>query len=77
MLIYFIILINFKISLLIPICKEGENNCINCNPATKLCYKCISNFFTPNSKGGCDLSPKCQKGHNNCIECEENICEKC
>ena len=76
MLIYFIILVNFKISLLFPICKEDENNCIKCNPTTKLCYS-ISDFFTQNSKGGCDLFPKCQNGNNNCIECQGNICKKC
>ena len=81
MLFYFIILIFIKFSLLIPLCQENENNCIKCNPITKLCHKCISDIYAPNSLGGCTLTPKCQKGQKNCIECEENsqhnICKTC
>ena len=79
MLFHFIILIFIKSALLIPKCQERENNCIKCNPISNICHKCISEFFIPNSKGGCDLSPKCKKGYNSCIECEENsnICKIC
>ena len=83
MLIYLFILIIIKLSIFISSCIEGENNCLKCNPITNLCYKCATDFYIPNDKGGCNISSKCKVGFNNCLQCQENnnnnickICEK-
>ena len=80
-MIYYIILILIKISLLISLCKEGEKNCLKYNPITKLCYKCENILYTSNENGGCDMIPKCKPNYNNCLQCQENknknICIKC
>jgi len=79
MLIYFIILIFIKFCLLIPSCKEGEKNCIFCNPITKLCVECDKDIYSPDENGGCKLKSQCKLGHNSCLQCapNENICVNC
>ena len=61
------------------ICKEGVNNCLECNPLTKLCQKCNDTIYIPNDLGGCDFNKKCDYGRNHCMECnqEKNICSEC
>ena len=62
-----------------PNCEEGKNNCLNCNPVTKLCYKCTKDIYAPNEDGGCDNAKKCTIGNNYCSKCneEESLCEEC
>ena len=75
----FTILILLEISLSLPFCLEGENNCSKCNPITKLCVKCDKDVYSPDEKGGCENSKKCITGNNYCNECSENenICKLC
>ena len=62
-----------------PICEEGKNNCLQCNPITNICYKCDKNIYIPDDKGGCENSKTCIVGNNYCLSCnkEETLCEEC
>jgi len=79
MLFYSILFALFKIFFSEPNCKQGINNCIKCNPVTKLCVKCEKDIYTPDREGGCENSKKCILGANHCIECseDEKFCRKC
>ena len=78
---YFLIFILKRISS-VPSCSPGINNCIKCNPLTKLCAICNNpEIYIPNENGGCDGILKCKSGKNYCSECDMNselckICEK-
>ena len=78
-LIWYILLIIYKIVISDPSCKEGVNFCTRCNPVTKLCVKCEKDVFIPDENGGCTYSRKCAFGENYCIECNEegNLCKNC
>lgn len=54
------------------ICKEGENNCLRCDPLTKLCSKCSLDIYSPGEDGGCSPLRKCILGKNYCSECDED-----
>ena len=41
-----------------PMCVEGENLYIKCNPLSKLCYKCENNIYIPDKNGGCKYAKK-------------------
>ena len=60
-------------------CKAGENNCLRCDPLTKLCTKCSLDIYSPDEDGGCSPSGKCILGKNYCAECDEDEekCSKC
>ena len=62
-----------------PYCKEDENNCLKCNPVTKLCYKCSKEIYVPDENGGCEIFKNCIIGKNYCLECDDNthLCEEC
>ena len=62
-----------------PYCEEGKNNCLKCNPITKLCFKCNIDIYIPDKNGGCENSKKCILGDNYCLNCneEETLCQKC
>ena len=79
MFLYFSIFIISKIIISIEICEAGKNNCLKCNPVTKLCEKCEKNIYIPDSKGGCENSKKCILGYNHCVECleDEKLCKEC
>ena len=80
MILYLFFLIISKITIFKSLCQEGINNCLECNPITKLCNKCvIKNIYIPDDKGGCQNSKKCLSGKNYCIKCnsEGNLCNKC
>ena len=68
---YFIILTIFKISFLYPYCEENQNNCLICDPLTKLCIRCSLEIFSPNEEGGCSPISKCKLGKNYCLQCDE------
>ena len=76
---YVFVLVFIKIIQSSPVCIEGDNHCLNCNPVTKLCYKCELDIYTPDEYGGCNYSKKCIVGENQCLECNEegNFCNKC
>ena len=78
-IIYLIFLLFLNPVLLAQSCKEGSNNCIRCDPITKLCTKCTLDIYSPDEDGGCSASRKCYLGKNYCSECdeEEKKCEKC
>ena len=78
-IIYLIFLLFLNPVLLASSCKEGSNNCIRCDPITKLCTKCTLDIYSPDEDGGCSASRKCYLGKNYCSECdeEEKKCEKC
>ena len=61
-----------------PICEEGKNNYLQCNPITNLCYKCEKSIYMPDDKGGCENSKTCILGNNYCLSCnkEETLCEE-
>ena len=65
--------------LLLPFCQENTNNCIRCDPLTKLCTKCTLDIYSPDENGGCSPVGKCKIGKNYCSECdeEEKKCKKC
>ena len=65
--------------ILVPICKEGTNNCNRCDPLTKLCSKCTLEIYSPDENGGCSPLAKCVAGKNYCSECDEQEkkCSKC
>ena len=79
MIIFFIFLIIFQIILSYPLCIEGENNCLKCNPITKFCIKCKYDYLRPDLEGGCNYSQICQFGKNNCLKCSEGdkLCQIC
>ena len=79
MMHYFITLIIIQIIFTLPICKEGENHCIKCNPITKFCDKCELEIYTPDKEGGCENARNCIVGKNNCLECNEEgtLCKIC
>lgn len=82
-------ILSFIISLLLinltqlkPTCIEGINNCLKCNPLTKLCDKCTLEIYSPNANGGCSALKKCEPGKNFCNTCKEEdddnqICKIC
>ena len=70
----------FLPSLIISSCTPNENNCIQCNPLTNLCYKCSNQAYTPDNEGGCTPAKKCIVGTNFCTVCNEKsdsclVCE--
>ena len=76
----FLILLAYIISIYSqPICEEGKNNCLQCNPITNICHKCDKNIYIPDDKGGCENSKTCIVGNNYCLSCnkEETLCEEC
>ena len=75
----FFLLIVLEIFLCAPNCEEGINNCVSCNPLSKLCIKCDKDVFVPDENGGCKKSQKCLLGSNSCLECdyEETLCKTC
>ena len=79
MLKCFLFLIISGIILNAPICEEGLNNCLSCNPLTKLCVKCDLDVFIPDENGGCINSQKCTIGVNYCLECtdDQTLCKEC
>ena len=62
-----------------PTCVKGENNCLLCNPMTKLCLECNYNVYVPDENGGCEKSKTCNIGYNYCIECDDDnhLCKTC
>ena len=76
--LFLIFITFFKIYFAFP-CIEGKNNCLKCNPKTKLCHKCDKNILIPDEKGGCKFTKICINKVNKCIQCSENnvICKKC
>ena len=76
MILNLILLIISKYTLFQSSCIEGIDNCIDCNPLTKLCNKCIKDIYIPDDIGGCQNSKKCFSGKNYCIKCnsEGNLC---
>ena len=79
MLIEYIFLFILHIKIFSQKCIEGQNNCVKCNPITKLCVKCDKDIYIPDSEGLCKPSNKCLLGKNNCLECniEQNLCQTC
>ena len=78
-LIVFLYLFIFEISLCSPNCTEGINKCQICDPLTKLCIECEASIYMPDENGGCQLSRNCKVGNNYCLQCDENrvFCEEC
>ena len=76
---YLILLINILFIYSQPQCEEGKNNCLKCNPVTKLCNKCEKDIYVPDENGGCKRSKKCVVGTNYCVVCndEETLCDEC
>ena len=71
MILYFILIINLIQVFLFPLCQNEQNNCMICNPVTKLCAKCSLDIYTPNDNGGCSPISKCTLGKNYCSKCDE------
>ena len=76
-ILLYIFFIFIQIKIIKPLCIDNSNNCLKCNPLTKLCAKCISSNFIPDNNGGC--IGLCKIGNNYCLECEEDgkLCLKC
>ena len=62
-----------------PSCIKGENNCILCNPISKLCLQCEYDIYIPDQNGGCEKSKTCTLGLNYCNECTDkrDLCKEC
>lgn len=62
-----------------PSCVKGLNNCILCNPISKLCLQCDYDVLIPDENGGCEKAESCTSGKNFCLECnnESNLCKSC
>ena len=62
-----------------PTCTKGKNNCLLCNPMTKLCLECDYDVYIPDENGGCEKSSTCNIGYNYCIECDDDnhLCKTC
>ena len=75
----FIILIYKTISSS-QLCIPNSNNCLKCNPLTKMCAICNNpEIYIPDNNGGCIGKLKCFSGKNYCNECDEKneLCQKC
>ena len=76
---FFLIIYSNKI-LSSPFCQSNKNNCVKCNPLTKLCAICNNpEIYIPDKNGGCQGILKCQSGNNYCNECDINgiFCKNC
>ena len=79
MLVCLILLLLFVLLKADSSCQQGKNNCILCNPISKLCLECEYDVYTPDKNGGCEEAKICILGKNFCNECDEDgkLCTAC